>query len=122
MQLEFKNEAGDALIGKRIMFNWQGVGWCEGKVECRNTREKEKIGKDHVNFWIHYECDDNTSKHNLELVNYAHGDEADTDSWVLLERLPDEEAADKEVEDGGEEAPPEGVDTAKDGAALTIAE
>ena len=35
-----------------------------------------------VNFLVHYEIDDNTAKHVLELNKYG-GDEVD--SWVLLE-------------------------------------
>ena len=37
-----------------------------------------------VNFFVHYEIDDNTSRHVLKLDGYG-GD--DVDSWVLLEAL-----------------------------------
>ena len=86
-ELEFNNDAGDALVGKHLLFNWEGVGWCEGVIEERNTSKREKIGKDHVNFWVHYAVDSNTSKHNLELDNYAADGEAEFDSWVLLDKV-----------------------------------
>ena len=35
-----------------------------------------------INFWVHYEIDDNTSSHVLTLSTYG-GD--DTGSWVLME-------------------------------------
>ena len=37
-----------------------------------------------VNFFVHYEIDDNTSRHVLKLATYG-GDEVD--SWVLLEAV-----------------------------------
>jgi len=86
-ELEFNNDAGDALVGKHLLFNWEGVGWCEGVIEERNTSKREKIGKDHVNFWVHYAVDSNTSKHNLELENYAADGDAEFDSWILLDKV-----------------------------------
>ena len=100
-ELTFGNEAGDALVGKHIMFNWEGVGWCEGIVDERNKDEECKIDgeEDRVNFWVHYAIDDNTSKHNLEMQFYGGGPEADYDSWVLLDKLPEGEGAKEDSEE-----------------------
>lgn len=51
-QIEFGNEAGDALVGRKIMFNWDGVGWCEGLIEARNDEKRFRIDGDFVNFWV----------------------------------------------------------------------
>ena len=98
-QLTFANEEGDALVGRHIMFNWDEVGWCEGIVDERNTDEKSKIGKDFVNFLVHYAIDNNTSKHNLEIKFYKYGPKAPTDSWVMLERIPEGGAASSSAAD-----------------------
>ena len=37
-----------------------------------------------VNFWVHYEIDNDTSRHVLSLATYG-GEEPD--SWVLLEEV-----------------------------------
>ena len=31
--LEYKSAAGVALVGRSIIFNWVGVGWCAGTIE-----------------------------------------------------------------------------------------
>ena len=52
-QLAFENDAGDALVGRHLMYNWDGVGWCEGVIEQRNTDKRFKLGTDFVNFWVY---------------------------------------------------------------------
>jgi len=127
-QVEFGNEAGDALVGRKIMFNWDGIGWCEGLIEARNDEKRFRIDGDFVNFWVHYPIDDNLSRHNLELNDYAFGPEADLDSWVLLTQTDDgpskkgDDAGDGEdgdeegdaaaTDDGSEAAPDDEGDTA----------
>ena len=49
-----------------------------------NGDKRFKVDGEVVNFYIHYEIDDNKSKHVLTLAKYG-GD--GTDSWVLLEAL-----------------------------------
>ncbi len=101
-QLEFGSEAGDALVGKHILFHWEGVGWCEGVIDSRNTDASllmdEETG-DVVNFVVYYAIDDDRSQHNLELKTYGGGPTAEFDNWVLLELAPSAssaEAADAE--------------------------
>ena len=47
-------------------------------------KDHVKVDGEVVNFYIHYEIDDNKSKHVLTLATYR-GD--DIGSWVLLEAL-----------------------------------
>jgi hypothetical protein len=44
-------------VGKRILYNWAGVGWCLGIIEIRNEDRRFKLGADYVNFWVYYEVD-----------------------------------------------------------------
>ena len=90
-QLEFGCEAGDALLGKHILFHWEGVGWCEGILESRNMDSSLMIDeetRDIVNFIVFYAIDDDKSQHNLELQFYGGGPTAAFGNWVLLEPAP----------------------------------
>ena len=46
---------------------------------------KTSVGVEKANFFVHYECDDETVKHVLKLDGYD-GDEEEC--WVLLELTP----------------------------------
>jgi len=113
-QIEFGNEAGDALVGRKIMFNWDGVGWCEGLIEARNDEKRFRIDGDFVNFWVHYPIDNNLSRHNLELTDYAFGPEAEMDSWVLLTQTDDAPSKEDANTGDGEEEDAEGEAAATD--------
>ena len=77
---------GEKLVGKKMMYNWGGVGWCVGEITERNTDEALKIGKDMCNFKVHYPVDDDTSDHNFELRQYSkRGLAGGVDKWFLLE-------------------------------------
>jgi len=116
-QLAFNNEAGDQLVGKHIMFNWEGVGWCEGVIDSRNKDASNLMDLetgDIVNFVVYYEIDDDRSSHNLELQDHGGGPAADFGNWALLELTPaaasgeeadavEEQAAVTEDEDEGAE-------------------
>ena len=78
------------FVGKKILFNWpKGIGWCVGTIKERNTDArrtmKTSVGVEKANFFVHYECDDETVKHVLKLDGYD-GDEEEC--WVLLELTP----------------------------------
>jgi len=106
-QLEFGNTAGDALVGKHILFNWDGVGWCEGVIDSRNTDPSalmDEDASDVVNFVVYYEIDDDHSQHNLELHMYGGGPDADFDNWVLLELVSSTGVEGAAAADGGAEA------------------
>ena len=36
VQLEFRSERAMELVDKLILFNWQGVGWCQGRIVSPN--------------------------------------------------------------------------------------
>ena len=79
--------------GRKLLFNWRGVGWCEGTITSQNELKKNKIAGDVINFYVHYPVDDNESGHVLEIQNYAGSDEvrsADVDHMLaaLLLRGP----------------------------------
>ena len=64
---------------------WPSVGWCFGVIKEANNDKRFKIdGRrgEVVNFFVHYEIDDNTSKHVLTLNAYGG---TGVGSWVLLE-------------------------------------
>ena len=82
-QLEFGNAAGDALVGRQVLYNWEGVGWCTGVIESRNNSAAKRVGGQPVNFIVYYDVDDELAEHNLELAAYSqHGPHG---AWVLLE-------------------------------------
>ena len=87
-QLAFSKEpsAADALLGKSILYNWPVIGWCVGTITERNcdARSFKMIDQERVkvNFFVHYDIDDDTIKTVLRLDEYD-GDEEG--SWVLLE-------------------------------------
>jgi hypothetical protein len=54
-----------AFRGFKILYNWPAVGWIDGKVVKRNVNRRMKIGSDIVNFFVFYQHDDDTSKHEI---------------------------------------------------------
>ena len=80
--LEPKDPAQLTLVGRSLLYCWPSVGWCVGVIKEANGDRRFKMEGEVVNFFVHYELDDNTSRHVLKLDKYG-GDEVD--SWVLLE-------------------------------------
>ena len=64
------------------MYRWPSVGWCVGVIKEANTDRRRKMEGKVINFFIHYEIDDDTSAHVLSLDTY---DGEGVGSWVLLE-------------------------------------
>ena len=77
-----KDPAQQSLVGRSLLYCWPSVGWCVGVVAEANGDRRFKLDGEVVNFKVHYEIDDNTSKHVLTLD--AYGGEG-VGSWVLLE-------------------------------------
>ena len=65
-----------------MLYCWSSVGWCVGVIKEANGDRRRTMDKEVINFWVHYEIDDDTSAHVLTLD--AYGGEG-TGSWVLLE-------------------------------------
>eukprot|EP00316_Scyphosphaera_apsteinii_P000675 CAMPEP_0119299392 /NCGR_PEP_ID=MMETSP1333-20130426/1469_1 /TAXON_ID=418940 /ORGANISM="Scyphosphaera apsteinii, Strain RCC1455" /LENGTH=544 /DNA_ID=CAMNT_0007300803 /DNA_START=41 /DNA_END=1672 /DNA_ORIENTATION=+ len=85
--LAFKDPSGADLVGRKILYNWEGVGWCVGTITSRNLNKRNTVGGDPLNFFVHYQLDNDTSSHNLELEQYRSGPTAPENSWVLLEEV-----------------------------------
>eukprot|EP00966_Prymnesium_polylepis_P022050 506753-Prymnesium_polylepis.1 len=58
-----KDPAQETLVGRSVLFCWQAVGWCVGVITEANGDKRFKVNGEVVNFYIHYEIDDNQSKH-----------------------------------------------------------
>ena len=74
------------LVGRSLLYCWPSVsvGWCVGVITEAGTDRRFKLDGEVVNFYVHYEIDDERSMHVLTLDTYG-GDEVG--SWVLLEAL-----------------------------------
>jgi hypothetical protein len=91
-QLVFGSSAGDALIGRRLLYRWEGWGWCLGQVARRGTSASDTVGKNKapVNFLVYYPMDGQLASHSLRPETYM--SEATLTSphlpygtWLLLE-------------------------------------
>ena len=67
-----------------MLFCWSSVGWCVGVIKEANGDRRRKVYGEVINFWTHYEIDDNTSAHALTRDTYG-GEDTGSWSWVLLE-------------------------------------
>ena len=75
----------DELVGRHVLYKWPVVGWCVGKIVERNQDAQGDGGERiKVNFFIHYEIDQQKAKTVLRLNEY-NGDE--DGAWVLLEAV-----------------------------------
>ena len=87
-QLVYKGTRSEELIGRRILFNWRGVGWVDGKITRCNTDGwvKIKVGPDHniVNYFVYY-SDETEARHCLTMSSYGDAGEREDGRWVLLQ-------------------------------------
>ena len=74
-----------ALVGRRIIRKWEGYGWLIGTITSVNELGTRKIAGDKVNFFVSYDGEDVPVPHVLESQEYKTEDDADYDSWLLLE-------------------------------------
>ena len=72
-----------ALVGRTVLYHWDGVGWCSGVIEKANGDKSKTVDGETANFLVYYEMDDDLSRHVLELGSYA--PDGPPNSWVLLE-------------------------------------
>ncbi|KAK3242317.1 hypothetical protein CYMTET_47989 [Cymbomonas tetramitiformis] len=72
-----------ALVGRSVMFFWEGAGWCKGVIKTVLTSSQQ--AKCAGNYEVLYE--DGDKANNLLLhQTYSWGDEAEYGSWVLLQK------------------------------------
>jgi hypothetical protein len=93
--LEFKHgdwQPADALVGRKLLFNWAAVGWCEGVIVRRNKDARRKLDGQQVNFYVFYEIDAQEAAHVLQLSMHvqsaAAAAAAPINAWALLEPEP----------------------------------
>ena len=68
-------------------FNWTAVGWCAGEVVRANSDRRHKIDGGVVNYYVHYEIDDEeAAEHVLELGGYGK-------EWVLVQESAEDAPA-----------------------------
>ena len=79
------SEAGARLVGCTLLFRWEGIGWCRGRITRQNRDEGERIDGDVANFFAFYDVDGQEASHVLERGAYhCLATDGDAASWVLL--------------------------------------
>ena len=81
----------DSLVGSWIYLRWKGYCWQLGKIYETVTRATPRLFKK-FNYRIQW-ADNTKGPASLKVDNYAHGEDAAFDSWVLLVRKEDEASA-----------------------------
>ena len=84
------SDEAKALVGRRILFHWDGLGWCPGVIEQANGDRRRTLDGDVVNFLVNYELDGDTSSHVLGAEKYLPN--GPPNSWVLLEVIHRQDA------------------------------
>ena len=77
----------NSLVGQWIYLRWKGYGWQLGKIYETVTRATPRLFKK-FNYRIQW-ADNSKGPASLTVDNYAHGEDAALDSWVLLVRKED---------------------------------
>ena len=82
------------------MRKWEGFGWLVGTIESVNVDGRRKWTSaggrsDYVNFFVQYDGEEEIGPvpHVLEVGEYHTEDNADYDSWLLLEAAEAEATA-----------------------------
>ena len=82
----------DELVGRKLLFKWAAVGWCEGVIIRRNKDARRKLDGQPVNFFVYYEIDAQEAAHvlqlNLLVLSAAAVAAAPINAWALLEPKP----------------------------------
>ncbi|KAK3245560.1 hypothetical protein CYMTET_44876 [Cymbomonas tetramitiformis] len=72
-----------ALVGRSIMFFWEGAGWCKGVIKTVLTSSQQ--AKCAGNYEVLY-VDGDKANNLLLHRTYSWGDEAEYGSWVMLQK------------------------------------
>lgn len=70
------------LIGRKIVFRWNALGWAVGTV--MHFHEPTKGGHKNLNFHVFYDVDGQGEDHHLSTSNYSGAADAPHGSWALL--------------------------------------
>ena len=89
LQYSLDSQPADALVGRKLLFNWAAVGWYVGTITRRNKDVRRKLDEQPYNFLVYYDVDDQEALHVLELDTFvsssAEAAEAPLNAWALLE-------------------------------------
>ena len=80
-----------SLVGSWIYLRWKSYGWQLGKIYETVTIARPRLFKK-FNYRVQW-ADNSKGPASLKVDNYAHGEDAALDSWVLLVRKEDEASA-----------------------------
>jgi hypothetical protein len=86
----------NALKGRHIMMKWEGFGWMRGSITQVNEDARRAIDGKKINFFVLYEGEeeDGPVPHMLDMARYQTEEDAEYDSWFLLEPLVEGTGAD----------------------------
>jgi hypothetical protein len=84
-QLDGKQVASDSMVGKKIVVKFEDFGWCLGVILEKNGDGRRKIKGKRVNFIAQFDMDEYTTDLSLETDEYSKMDDAEYESWALLE-------------------------------------
>ena len=81
--------ASKALEGCTIMMKWEGFGWMLGSIMQANEDARRAIEGKKVNFFVLYKGEEANGAvpHVLEGTRYQTEEDAEYDSWFLLQPL-----------------------------------
>jgi predicted RNA-binding protein len=82
--------ASRELENRRILRKWEGFGWMAGTIKSVNENAGRTIARAKVNFFVLYDGEEahGPVPHVLEACEYQTHEDADYDSWLLLEAAP----------------------------------
>ena len=73
------------MVGKKIVVKFEDFGWCLGEILEKNGDGRRKIKGKRVNFIAKFDMDEYTTDLSLETDEYSKMDDAEYESWALLE-------------------------------------
>ena len=84
-----KASAQAQIVGKKILWKWEGFGWCLGSILRRNGDTRRKTGSgEQATFILAFEMDEGRSTAVvLTAKTYATNADAAYESWMLLEPI-----------------------------------
>lgn len=89
--LTFNNPAGEALVGRKILYRWPKsrttkAGWYCGDIVKRCVDPNIQVGGAQVNFYVDFPADSSAADCVLSTRNYCDFSHAPEHSWFLLEK------------------------------------
>ena len=83
-QLNSTHDASQALVTKRLLYNWPGMGWLQGRITALNTNRRRRIAGSMCNFVCEFKEDEAGQSTWLSLQAALYGESCEEDAWVIL--------------------------------------